>query len=91
MGDHRTQLNASVMPPPVQAPDAHPAQTAHLPFGHCASLVHQHGIPDAWQVPVDEVTSLQLPIEHDQPIVIDVSSWQFALSATLVPVHDPVH
>jgi hypothetical protein len=84
-------LNAFGVPAPVQAPDAHPAHGAHLPVGHCASLVHQQGIPDALQVPVGEVTSLQLPVEHVQPVVTDVSSWQFALSATPFPVHDPVH
>jgi hypothetical protein len=43
-----------------------------MPFEHCASLVHQHGIPDAVHVPVGEGTSLQLPVEHDQAVATDV-------------------
>jgi hypothetical protein len=62
-----------------------------MPVLHCASLVHQHGIPAAVQVPVGDVTLLQLPVEQTHPVVPDVSSWQFALSATPLPVHDPVH
>ena len=79
------------MPTAVQAPEAHPAHGAHLPVLHCASVVHQQGIPAAVQVPVGEVTSLQLPVEHVQPVVTDVRSWQLALSATPLPVHEPVH
>jgi hypothetical protein len=84
-------LNPSGVPDPVQAPGTHPAQGAHAPFGHCASFVHQHGTPDAVQVPVGEATSLQLPVEQVNPVVAEVKSWQFALSATPPPVHDPVH
>ena len=86
-----TQLKPSVAPVPVQAPGMHPAQGAHLLFGQCASAVHQHGTPPAVHVPVGEVTSLQLPEEHVQPVVAEVRSWQFALSATPLPVHVPLH
>jgi hypothetical protein len=79
------------VPEPVHAADAHPAHGAHLPFGHCASVVHQQGVPALPQVPVGEVTSLQLPVEHVQPVVTAVRSWQFALSATPLPVQGPVH
>lgn len=34
---------------------------------------------------------MQLPVEQVQPVATDVSSWQFALSATPLPVHDPLH
>jgi len=62
-----------------------------MPFEHCASLVHQHATPAAVHVPVGEATSLQLPVEQAQPVVADVSRSQFALSATPLPVHAPVH
>ena len=74
MRDHSTQLNAFVVPAPVHAPDTHPAHGAHLPFEHWVSFVHQHGTPPAAQVPVGDVTSLQLPIEQAQPVVADVKS-----------------
>jgi hypothetical protein len=84
-------LKSFAAPDPVHAPDMHPAHAAHWPFGHWASLVHQHWTPAAAQVPVGEATSLQLPLEHAKPVVVDVRRWQFALSATPLPVHVPVH
>jgi hypothetical protein len=84
-------LKPSVAPEPVQAPGVHPAHGAHLLFGQCASIVHQHAIPPSLQVPVGEVTLLQLPDEQVQPVVTEVRSWQFALSATPLPVQVPVH
>ena len=68
------QLNASVAPVPVHAPDMHPTHGAHLLPMHCASFVHQQGTPAAVQVPVGDVTSLQFPEEQVQPVVADVSS-----------------
>jgi hypothetical protein len=62
-----------------------------LLFGHCVSFVHQQGIPASAQVPVGEVTSMQLPVEQVQAVATDVSSWQLALSATPLPVQEPVH
>jgi hypothetical protein len=79
------------VPDPVHAPAMQPTHgTQELP-GHCVSLVHQQGIPEPVHVPVGEVTSLQLPVEHAQPVVAEVRRSQFALSATPVPVHVPVH
>jgi hypothetical protein len=53
--------------------------------------VHQHGVPDAVHVPVDDVTLLQLPLEHDHAVAAAVTRAQFTLSAVPEPVHVPVH
>jgi hypothetical protein len=59
------------VPDPVQAPDPHPAHGTHLPFGHCESAVHQHGMPDAVHVAVGEVTLSQLPFVQVHAEVAD--------------------
>src|SRR5260370_40460601 len=86
-----TQWNASPLPVALHAPVGHPAQLAHWPPEHCESLVHQHGVPDAAQIPVDDVTLLQLPLAHDHAVAAAVTRAQFTLSAVPVPVHVPVH
>ncbi len=55
-------MKPSVAPDPEHAPAGQPAQLAHFPVAHCESLVHQHVVPDAVHVAVDEVTLSQLPV-----------------------------
>jgi hypothetical protein len=73
-------LKASVSPVPLHAPAAQPAQLAQPPLGHCASAVHQHGVPAALHVPVAVVTLLQLPTAHEDCVVQrgipGLPSWQ---------------
>jgi hypothetical protein len=88
---HGTQWNASPLPVALHAPVPQPAQLAQRPPEHCESLVHQHGVPEAEHVPVDDVTVLQLPFEHDHAVAAAVTRAQFAPSAMPVPVHEPVH
>jgi hypothetical protein len=64
-GVQGAQWNASGVPVPVHAPEAQPAQLAHVPLGHCASAVHQQAVPAALQVPVEDATSSQLPTAHE--------------------------
>jgi hypothetical protein len=77
---HGTQLNASVAPVPVHAPEGQPAQLAQVSPGHCASAVHQHAVPAALQAPVEDATSLQLPTAHEyfvaQRGMPGLPSWQ---------------
>jgi hypothetical protein len=88
------QWNTSGVPAPVHMPEVHPAQfTQVVPDTHCESAVHQQLVPDALQVPVGEVTSLQLPLE--QPKVWEhigrpglVPTWQ-CIPSQFVP--EPVH
>jgi hypothetical protein len=78
-------------PVPVHASVVHPAHDAHfVPLGHCVSLVHQHGMPAAVQVPEDDETLLQFPTEHDHALATLVAVWQSSLSADPVPEHMPL-
>jgi hypothetical protein len=88
-------LNPSVVPEPVHAPDAQPAQFAHLPVAHCASAVHQHVVPDAVHAPPGEVTLSQLPVAHANDAehmgIPGLVSWQCIPSQFVpVPVQGPL-
>jgi hypothetical protein len=83
------------VPAPEQAPDAQPDQLAQsAPLGHCESLVHQQGTPAAVQLPLGEVTLLQLPTEHVQAVGVAADVSQFSSSCEslslpeqLLPLH----
>jgi hypothetical protein len=77
---------------PVHAPEEHPLQGAHCESsGHCESLVHQHGTPDAAHAAPGDVAVSQLPMEQDQAFGTELTVAQPAPSAVPVPVHVPVH
>ncbi len=61
-----TQLNASTAAlVVVHARRPHPDQLLHWPLGHWLLLVHQHGVPPAVHVPLDDATVSQLPFEQE--------------------------
>jgi hypothetical protein len=84
------QWNALPVPDPVQSPAAQPAQVAHVaPVGHWLSFVHQQGTPAAAQVPVGDVTVLQLPMGQDHEDAVAMPVRQSLLSTGDAPLQAP--
>jgi hypothetical protein len=81
----------SGVPVPLQAPVAQPAHETQLPLAHCASLVHQQGMPAPSQAAVGLVTLLQLPIAQAYVAAAATTLAQPATSGVPEPEHVPVH